>query len=104
MCIRDRGSLLRLPTAVVNDLPQALSAFAERGFTTLASTPDASAEDITKTDLGARTLCVIGNEGSGVTEATMNRCAKRVRVPMGGRAESLNASMAAAIIMWELMR
>ncbi len=98
------GSLLRLPTATVDDLPQTLADFAERGFTTLASTPDASADDITKTDLGVKTICVIGNEGNGVTEPTAQSCARRVRVPMGGRAESLNASMAAAIIMWELMR
>ncbi|MBQ9551940.1 MAG: RNA methyltransferase [Clostridia bacterium] len=98
------GSLLRLPMVTVDDLPQTMAMFAERGFMTLSSTPDAAADDITKTDLGEKTICVIGNEGSGVTEATANSCLKRVRVPMGGRAESLNASMAAAIIMWELMR
>jgi len=98
------GSLLRLPIVMVDDLPATMLQFAERGFTTLSSTPDASARDITKTDLGEKTVCVIGNEGSGVTDATANGCQQRVRVPMRGRAESLNAAMAAAIIMWELMR
>ena len=98
------GSLLRLPLVTVDDLPQTVSALAAKGFLTLSSTPDAAAEDITKPELGDKTLCVIGNEGSGVTEATAKCCARRVRVPMGGRAESLNASMAAAILMWELMR
>ena len=98
------GSLLRLPIVTLDDLPTALRRFAESGFTTLASTPDASAQDITETDLGEKTICVIGNEGNGVTEATAKSCGARVRVPMRGRAESLNAAMAAAIIMWELMR
>ncbi len=98
------GSLLRLPMITVDDLPKALTGFAENGFVTLASTPNASAQDITKTDLGEKTICVIGNEGNGVTGQTAESCMKRVRVPMGGRAESLNASMAAAIIMWELIR
>ncbi|HBL40096.1 MAG TPA: hypothetical protein DDY98_00390 [Ruminococcaceae bacterium] len=98
------GSLLRLPMVTVEDLPKALTGFAEHGFMTLSSTPCASAQDITETDLGEKTVCVIGNEGNGVTEQTAESCMKRVRVPMAGRAESLNASMAAAIIMWELMR
>lgn len=98
------GSLLRLPIAVVEDMPQVVEDFASRGYTTLASTPCSDAQDITKTDLGKKTLCVIGNEGNGVSSQTMSACGGRVVVPMQGRAESLNASMAAAIIMWELMR
>lgn len=98
------GSLLRLPMVMVDDLPKTMTELAERGFMTLSSTPNASAQDITKIDLGEKTICVIGNEGNGVTGQTAESCMKRVRVPMGGRAESLNASMAAAIIMWELMR
>ena len=98
------GSLLRLPIVTVADMSEAMKDFEKRGFVTLSSTPAESAEDITVTDLGEKTVCVIGNEGNGVTEHTANSCMHRVRVPMKGRAESLNASMAAAIIMWELMR
>ncbi len=98
------GSLLRLPFITVEDMSLAMKEFERKGYVTLSSTPADSAEDITKTDLGKKTVCVIGNEGNGVTEETASSCMHRVRVPMKGRAESLNASMAAAIIMWELMR
>ena len=98
------GSLLRLPLVSFESMPEALTDFEAHGFTTLASTPSEEAENITKICLGEKTLCVIGNEGNGVTSQTLDRCEKRVSVPMRGRAESLNASMAAAIIMWELMR
>ena len=98
------GSLLRLPIITVEDMGLAMKEFEGRGYVTLSSTPSESAEDITVTPLGEKTVCVIGNEGNGVTEKTAMSCMHRVRVPMKGRAESLNASMAAAIIMWELMR
>ena len=49
-------------------------------------------------------VCVVGNEGNGVTAETMNACKMRVTIPMGGKAESLNAGTAAAILIWEMVR
>ncbi len=98
------GSLLRLPVITVDSMPDELKKLESLGYTTLVSTPAEKAEDITKCDLGEKTVCVIGNEGNGVTAETAAAGMHLVRVPMKGRAESLNASMAAAIIMWELMR
>ena len=98
------GSLLRLPIITADNMGEAMKGFQSRGYVTLSSTPSETASDITKINIGEKTVCVIGNEGNGVTQATADCCMHRVRVPMKGRAESLNASMAAAIIMWELMR
>ena len=47
---------------------------------------------------------LVGNEGSGLSDEVLNVCSKRVLIPMGGRAESLNAAAAAAILMWETVR
>ena len=69
----------------------------------LATTPDAGAQKLTTLDLSGGIIAVIGNEGNGVTQQVLSIC-ERVTIPMGGRAESLNASMAAAITMWELVR
>ncbi len=98
------GSLLRLPLMYAADMPQALKDFQGKGYLTLASTPAAGAADITKCSLRGKTICVIGNEGNGISAETADAAMSLVRVPMQGRAESLNASMAAAIIMWELVR
>ena len=46
----------------------------------------------------------VGNEGHGLSEAILSRCTGRVIIPMPGRAESLNAGVAAAIAMWEMVR
>lgn len=46
----------------------------------------------------------VGNEGRGLTEALLALCAGTVRIPMGPRTESLNAGVAAAVVMWEMSR
>jgi len=47
---------------------------------------------------------VIGNEGHGLSEQTVAACTGSVIIPMSGRAESLNAAVAASILMWEFSR
>ena len=59
---------------------------------------------VTDVDFSSGAVCVIGNEGSGLTEDTAAACSKRITIPMGGRAESLNAAQAACIVMWEMTR
>lgn len=97
------GSLLRLPIETVSDATHSLRLYEEKGVKILATTPDPKCEKITETDLSGAVMAVIGNEGNGITQETMNIC-RKVTVPMKGRAESLNASMAAALVMWEMMR
>ena len=49
-------------------------------------------------------ICVVGNEGSGISPEVMAACTLPVTIPMRGRAESLNAAAAAAVLMWELTK
>jgi len=51
-----------------------------------------------------RCAVVIGNEGRGVRAECMARCDRTVIIPMTGNAESLNAAVAAAILMWEMSK
>ena len=98
------GSLLRMGLIEVQDLPAFLLEQKTRsGFRLLATTPDADAPKLTELSLAGGIIAVIGNEGNGVSEEVFSIC-ERVTIPMKGRAESLNASMAAAITMWELVR
>lgn len=97
------GSLLRLPVIETENLPATLLSLKERGMKLYATTPDEKAEIITKSDMNGGVVSVIGNEANGVTDEVFAVCEK-LTIPMKGRAESLNASMAAAITMWEMMR
>ena len=75
------------------------------GYTLLASVPEKGACPVTEAGLARGKFAVfIGNEGNGLTEETIALCHSRVTIPMAGRAESLNASAAATILLWELAR
>ena len=97
------GSLLRLPVFDSTDLCSDIVFLKENGMSVYATSPDSAAEKITEVPMSGGVVCVIGNEGNGVSEAVFSLC-KKVTIPMQGNAESLNASMAAAITMWEMMR
>ena len=60
-------------------------------------------EDIRTVDL-SRCAVAIGSEGRGLTETVLALCHKTVKIPMSPRCESLNAAMAAGVIMWEAYR
>lgn len=49
-------------------------------------------------------IAVIGSEGGGIAPEILARCERRIRIPMTGRAESLNAAAAAIILMWEMTK
>lgn len=98
------GSALRIPVFTCEDSAETISYLRGKGFLTLASTPDSSAQLITDVEMSGGVVCVVGNEGNGVTQQTMAACERKVTIPMGGRAESLNASTAAAILIWEMVR
>ena len=98
------GSALRLPVYTCDNAADLLGKLSAKGMLTLASTPDSSAQLVTEVDMSGGVVCVVGNEGNGVTAETMAACSRKITIPMDGRAESLNASTAAAILIWEMVR
>lgn len=98
------GGALRLPVFTCTDLTPHINELNSQGFKTYAAVPDASAQDIKNINFNGSVLCVIGNEGNGVSQQVKEVCAGLLTINMLGRAESLNASVAAAIVMWEMLR
>ncbi|MDE6413061.1 MAG: RNA methyltransferase [Eubacterium sp.] len=98
------GSILRLPVILSDNLVSDMEAAKEQGFSFYATVPNKSAEDITKIDFPASSVIIIGNEGNGISEEVKAAADQLVTINMLGRAESLNASMAGAIAMWEMLR
>ncbi len=98
------GGVFRLPLMVASDFPAAMQHLQARGMTAFACVVDADATPIQAVAMPAGSVIVIGNEGNGLTAKTVAACRHRITIPMAGRAESLNASMAAGIAMWELVR
>lgn len=99
------GGVFRLPLLAAGDLPETIAALQARGMTAYACVVDPGAWPVDTAGVTAPgSLCAIGNEGSGLRQDTVAACAQRVTIRMAGRAESLNASLAAGIVMWEMVR
>lgn len=98
------GSLMRIPVWQTDNLSGVIKEAAEKGMLTVSTVPDSTAEDITALDFSKGALCVIGNEGNGVSEEIKSLTAVRATIRMQGEAESLNASAAATVAMWEMVR
>ena len=97
------GGALRLPVLIVDDLAAEINKLKTRGFSVYAAVPDSSAADIKTIEFNGSDICVIGNEGNGVSDEVKKACSGFLTINMLGRAESLNASVAAAIVMWEML-
>ena len=97
------GSGFRVPFLLADDLPAALVALKERGWTVLASDLN-GADFYARPNTGERFVLVIGNEARGISAATRDAASALVKLPMRGGAESLNAAVAAGIMMYEIMR
>lgn len=98
------GSSLRMNVVSVDALDDFIEKANEKGMLTLASVPRNTADDIRKVEMKGGIICCVGNEGSGLSQQVIEKCKKQVVIPMNGRAESFNASAAAAILAWELKR
>ena len=98
------GAFFRLNVIQCDGLQKFITEAKALSMTVVASTPSADAVKITELDFSGGIICIVGNEGNGVSDETMKNASVKVTIPMGGRAESLNASTAAAILIWEMMR
>ena len=98
------GAVFRLGLSLEPSRQGLFSRLRGEGFRLLASVPDSAALPVTEVDFSQGPCAVfIGNEGNGLSQETIAQC-QRVTIPMAGRAESLNASAAATILLWEMAR
>lgn len=98
------GSLFRLQVIQCDNLPQLITELRQNSMKVYAGVPDSDALKITDADMSDGVVCIIGNEGNGITSQTIEASTCSVTIPMKGRAESLNAAAAASIMIWEMMR
>ena len=98
------GALLRFPVIRTDSPADILTECKNNGMKIFASVVDASAEDVTRTAKDGGCVLIIGNEGNGISEETLSLSTHRITIPMKGKAESLNASAAATVLIWEFMK
>ncbi len=98
------GSVLRMNTVNVSDITEFLKNIKSNGYTVYSTVPSSNAQKITTVDFSNKVACVIGNEANGVEQQVKDLSDGLLTIPMLGRAESLNAAVAASITMWEMLR
>ena len=96
------GACFRLPVWEA-DLHTLQARLDEGGVPLYATALREDTEDLRAQDL-RRCAVVIGSEGRGVSEETLALCGKTLKIPMRTRCESLNAAVAAAVVLWEMAR
>ena len=97
------GSGFRVPASVTSDLPGMLAQLRSRGYAVIASSLS-GADFYAGMPRCERFALVIGNEARGVSSEVMRTADVLLKLPMRGGAESLNAAVAAGIMMYELMK
>ena len=97
------GAIDYVKVAQIGNVAKTLEDLKKQGFWVVGADPErgTSYHDV---DLTGPVVIVIGDEGEGMARLTKERCDSLVRIPMKGKVQSLNASVASAIILYEMIR
>lgn len=96
------GAASWLPVARVSNIPAAIDTLKENGVWIYGT--DAAGDDYSSADMSGSTALVIGSEGFGMGRLVREKCDFLLRLPMNGKITSLNASVAAGIFMYEIVK
>ena len=97
------GSIYRMPVVYVEDLLELLNTFRKKGIKSYAAHLEGK-NSYDKEDYKGGTAILIGNEGNGLRDEVADSADVWVQIPMQGKVESLNAAIAASILMFEVYR
>ena len=95
------GALLRIPVIETEDM---FELFKKYNLTSFASVVKPDATPINTIGFKEGSVVIIGNEANGISENTDLNSDYKFTIPMNGKAESLNAAVAASIIIWEMCK
>jgi 23S rRNA (guanosine2251-2'-O)-methyltransferase len=100
---RSSGAYVHLPVARVVNLVRALDALNNKGFWIIGASGE-STESIYNFDWKRNLVLVLGSEDRGLSPSVRNKCHQIVGIPAEGRLNALNVSVAAGIILSEIVR
>ncbi|WP_030372934.1 23S rRNA (guanosine(2251)-2'-O)-methyltransferase RlmB [Streptomyces rimosus] len=98
------GTAARTPVARATNLTRTLESYQKAGMTVVGLAADGEMELQDLEVLDGPVVIVVGSEGKGLSRLVGETCDVRVRIPMPGGAESLNAGVAAGVVLWEAAR
>jgi 23S rRNA (guanosine2251-2'-O)-methyltransferase len=98
------GAAARTPVARATNLTRALETYRKAGLTVVGLAADGDSELPDLDALDGPVVIVVGSEGKGLSRLVGETCDFRVRIPMPGGSESLNAGVAAGVVLYEAAR
>ncbi|MBU3092459.1 RNA methyltransferase [Clostridium sp. CM028] len=96
------GSIFKIPVICDSDL-SVVQKLRSAGFKLVTSSLDTD-KNFYNVDLREKVIISVGNEGNGISAEVYEICDLKIKIPMPGGAESLNAAVAASIMMYEVVR
>ncbi len=97
------GAVEYVPVARIGNIAQTIKALKDEGFWIIGADMDGTA-DYFDADLTGATVLVVGSEGRGISRIVRDNCDILVKIPMLGKINSLNVSVAGAVLMYESLR
>ncbi|HEX7072232.1 MAG TPA: 23S rRNA (guanosine(2251)-2'-O)-methyltransferase RlmB [Rhodothermales bacterium] len=97
------GAALRIPIARVGNLAQAAIQLKERGYWVIGAAGEAT-QTVWEANWDRPIVLVVGSEGTGIREGLRKACDELVAIPIRGPVESLNASVAAGVVLFAAVR
>ena len=98
-----QGSLFHLPI-FQNELVAEINELQEKGVTIVASAIDEKSVTYDKMTIDNNVALIVGNEGAGINKQLLNLADQCIKIPIYGKAESLNVSVAAGILMYYIRK
>ncbi len=96
------GAFFRQNTVCTEDISSLLNILSDKGYRVLPTALSNKSISLTDIKLDERTVFIVGNEGHGISQDVLDKCGEAVIIPMKGDTESLNASVAASILMYKM--
>ncbi len=98
------GAMSHIDICQVTNLAQALQRLKTAGAWIFGAIKDAEAQSLYSSDLVLPICIIVGSEGSGIRPLVRKQCDVLLSIPMEGQLDSLNSSVAAGVIMFEMLR
>lgn len=104
VCRAAMGALFRQPFSCEKNTLGVIDKLRNNGYNLFAAALSDGSRPLNEIEVSEKTCFVIGNEGSGLRSETVAACDGQVIIPISEQSESLNAAVAASVLMWEMKK
>ncbi len=96
------GAFFRQNIFLTEDISTVLKLLSDRDYRVLPTALSEKSISLTDIEIDKKTVFIVGNEGHGISRGILDACSEAIIIPMKGDTESLNASVAASILMYKM--